>query len=348
MSPSEPSTPGRPGRRRKNSEPDESRTSTAPSAEGGRRRGGGRRKKEAGRPGRTLIIVVVALVVVLAVLGTFLFLRFTGDEGEDAAAQQTRPVVYKVRDAGSMNEVLASREVDSRPLNEGELFERRNAEISSQSIDFTLRDSDLTEDCSAAVWGQEVTDALAAADCSQAGRATYVADGYFGVAAVFNLADVEGSRAVADAMEAPEPEDGESAEEVVDPGFLLAPSGSDPFDRLGSGYSAADAIVSGHYLVVVWVQPTDSESVEERVTLSTPLVALANFREPLFRRLVEYSDGDEGGETGTGETDTTGEGAPAEPGTEGVGETGSGEAGVSAEPGTEEVPQEQVPVEPGG
>lgn len=278
-----------------------------------------------------------SLVVALIALGVVLFVELSGEEGEQAAPQETRPVVYKVRDAGNMNEVLASREVDSRPLNEGELFERRNAEISSQSIDFTLAESDLTDDCAGAVWGEVATQALADADCTQVGRATYVSDAFFGVATVFNLADVEGSRAVAQALDLPEPEEGQESEEVADPGFVLAPSGAEPFDRLGRGYSAADAIVSGHYLVVVWVQPTDSESVEERVTLSTPLVALANFRDPLFRRMIEHTDDTEGGEgTGTEETEITGEVGTDGTGIEGAGEdTGPGEIGTEGLPGEE-------------
>lgn len=230
----------------------------------------------------------------LVALGAVLYAQLDEDEGAEQTAQATRPVMYRVIDTGRMNEVLASREGDGRPLNEGELFEGRNAEISSQSIDFTLRDSELTEDCAAAVWGEAARSALAEADCTQAGRATYVSDTYFGAATVFNLADVEGSRSVAAALAEPGSEEaGEgTAETGEDPGFVLAPSGAAPFDRLGQGYSASDAIVSGHYLVVVWVQPTDSDSVDTRVSLSSPLVALANFRDPLYRRMVQLDDAD--------------------------------------------------------
>ncbi|MFE9241981.1 hypothetical protein [Nocardiopsis sp. NPDC006938] len=283
-----------------------------------------------------LTVLIGALVVALIALGTVLYLQFSGDDGGEQAARETRPALYKVQDSqdSNMNTVLSSRESDTRPLNAGELFERHNSEISGQSLDFTLRDSELVEDCSAAVWGDQVKQALADADCTQAGRATYLSDGdVFGVVAVFNLADIEGSRAVAEALELPETEEGE---EPVDPGFVLSPSGEEPFDRLGAGYSAADAIITGHYLVVVWVQPGDSESVEERVSLVTPLVTLANFRNPFFRRIGELG----GGETtpGTEEGATTEEGA----GTDGTGTEGVPGAGEGA--GTETTP-EQPPAE---
>ncbi|GAA1071355.1 hypothetical protein GCM10009642_00630 [Nocardiopsis metallicus] len=340
MSPSEPPTPGRPGRRRKNSEPAElpaaadqsapGRADNSADRAGGRRKGGGRRKKEPRRFGRMLTLLVGALVVALVALGTVLFFDLTGDD-EQQTAQETRPALYRIQDSrdSNMNVVLSSREDDTRPLNEGELFERHNSEISGQSLDFTLRDSDLTEDCSAAVWGDGLQQALTDADCTQAGRATYVSDDdIFGVVTVFNLADIEGSRAVAQAMELPETEEDE---EPVDPGFVLPPSGNDPFDRLGAGYSAADAIITGHYLVVVWVQPADSESVEERVSLVAPLVTLANFRNPFFRRIGEV-----GGGEGTGTEEGAGDGTEEEL--------------VEDPPLEEEIPiEEQVeqPVDPG-
>lgn len=276
-----------------------------------------------------------ALALALIALGVVLVVQRGGGEGASEAAPETRPALYDLRlsDSSEMNRVLNSREDDQRPLNEGELFERNNEEISSQSIDFTLRDSDLTEDCSEAVWGTQVQDALTAADCTQVGRATYVSDSYFGVAAVFNLADTEASQDVAAAMELPDSDEEETDEEEAPegPGFVLAPSGEEPFDRLGQGYGAADAIISGHYLVVVWVQPEESESVDDRVTLSSPLVALANVRDPLYRRLVELrdpSDTEQGGGAG--------ENAPGDGGG-GTGEGGAPGGGAGeAEPPVQE------------
>ncbi|WP_306369136.1 hypothetical protein [Nocardiopsis sp. CC223A] len=316
MSPSEASASGTAGRRRKNSEPDDAERA---SRTGGRRRAGGRRKREPKRYGRLVGIVAGVLVAALIGLGVVLYLDRGDGGGTDGPAPHTRPVAYSVEGVGDneMNTVLGTREADSRPLNEGELFGDRSAEISSRGIEFTLRDSELSEDCAAAVWGDEVARALADADCTQVGRATYVGDDYFGVTAIFNLADAEASGAVAAAMAEPElPEGEEPPTDAPVPGFVIAPSGAAPFDRLGSGYSSAEATVSGHYLVVVWVQPTDSDSVEERVSLASPIVTLSNFRDPLYRRLVNLREdeptGAPGAETGTGQ-----EGQETVPGTGG-------------------------------
>ncbi|WP_026126614.1 hypothetical protein [Nocardiopsis xinjiangensis] len=354
MSPSEPSEPG-PGRRRKNSESDTGQAERSPREN---QRRSGSRRKEPPRFGPGLKILVGALALVLIALGVVLVVQRGGGGDAAEAAPETRPALYSLRpnDSSEMNRVLNSREDDQRPLNEGELFERNNEEISSQSIDFTLRDSDLTEDCGEAVWGTQVQDALAAADCTQAGRATYVSDAYFGVAAVFNLADTGASQDVAAAMELTDSEEETGGEESpAGPGFVLAPSGEEPFDRLGEGYGAADAIISGHYLVVVWVQPEESESVDERVTLSSPLVALANFRDPLYRRLVELrepSESEQGGGTGAEEGAPGDGGAGTGGGSAGTGDggagTGGGGAGEADPPVQEGPPLEEPPVqEPG-
>lgn len=330
MSPSEPSASGPAGRRRKSSESDAA-TEEHSSRPGGRRRAGGRRKKESRRLGPLIGVIAGVVVVALVALGVVVYTGLGEEDATSQAAPQTRPAVYRVIDAGDMNEALGTREADGRPLNESELFGDRNAEISSQSIDFTLRDSDLGEDCSAAVWGEQAQSALAGADCTQAARATFLADAYFGVVAVFNLADVEGSRSVAAALA--EPEDAGEEAEQDSPGFVLAPSGAEPFDRLGQGYSASDAIVSGHYLVLVWVQPTDSESVEDRESLSGPLVALSNFRDPLYRRMVQLGGADDGTEQapqeGAGSEGTGAEGTGTDgTGTEGLGGTGTDGTGA--------------------
>ncbi|MEV2274837.1 hypothetical protein AB0I72_04570 [Nocardiopsis sp. NPDC049922] len=300
---------------------------------GGRRRGGGRRKREPRRGGR-LPLIVLAVVVALALVGVgvVLFLRSSDDGGGDTAPVQTRPAAYTVRDIGdgsSVNQVLASREDDSLPLNESELFEGHNAEIANadETIVFTIRDSELTDDCSTAVWGQDLAGAVEDAGCTQVGRAAYVSETYFAVTAVFNLADVEASRTLAATMVDPEDAaEGEAADAAVR-GFVLAPSGADPFDRLGEGYSASDAIVSGHYLIVVWVQPISSESVDDRVSLAGPLVALANVNDPLLRRVGWARDGstDEGTD-GTEGTDTTG--TTGTEGTGGTGQTGTDTTGT--------------------
>ncbi|MGW9346823.1 hypothetical protein [Nocardiopsis flavescens] len=310
MSPSEASASGTAGRRRKNSEPDDA---GGAARTGGRRRAGGRRKQEPRRFGRLIAVVGGVLVAALIGLGVVLYLDRGEEGGADGPPPQTRPVAYSVEDVGDndMNAVLADREADARPLNEGELFGDRSAEISSRGMEFTLRDSELSQDCAAAVWGEEVVAALADADCTQAGRATYVGDDYFGTAVIFNLADVEGSRAVAASMAEPEvPEGEEPPEGAPEPGFVIPPSGADPFDRLGSGYSSAEATVSGHYLVVVWVQPADSESVEDRVSLASPIVTLSNFRDPLYRRLVNLREDEPASEPEPGAVPGTEETVP--------------------------------------
>ncbi|MBB6172368.1 hypothetical protein HNR23_002428 [Nocardiopsis mwathae] len=231
--------------------------------------------------GRAIPILLGALGVAVIALVVALVLQFMPGA---AAPEQSRPVSYTVIGSGDgLNEALASQEVDSRPLNESEVF--RDEEISSQGITFTLADRTFTEDCSELVWGEDLKQALADAGCTQAARGAYTSDDYVGLAVLFNLADTEGSRAVADAMELPDDPDSDAG------GFVLTGAGDDEGTAaLGAGYNEAEATVSGHYLLVTWAQPQGSTSAEEKESLSSPLIALSSFRDLLFRRMAQLED----------------------------------------------------------
>ncbi|MFD0776369.1 hypothetical protein ACFQZ2_20745 [Streptomonospora algeriensis] len=221
-------------------------------------------------------VAVVALVVVLV-------LQFATGGAE--APENPVPAAFQIHDSGS--EVLATRETDSRPLNKSELFggDAEQIDSKSQGITFQLQTSSLSKDCASAVWGTGVRTALADADCTQAARAGYTSEDYVGAAAMFNLRDTEAAQAVATALQPPKNPEADPS------GFIAVPAaGEDPFSRLGAGYSAAEATVSGHYLSVVWVQPIDSKDPAERVSLVSPLIALNNFRDPLYSREVQLEN----------------------------------------------------------
>lgn len=265
---------GAPGRRRK--------PASAPAPErSGRSRGTRRRKGGRRGGGRSPIVPVLLGVLGLAVvaLAAVLVLEFTG--GGDSAADSAGPSRYEVYASGEANELLGEREVDSRPLNENEVFERGSTEITSGDLSFTLEARSLTDDCAEAVWGPRALAALEGADCSQAARGGYVSDDYVGVTAIFKLADTEAAQALAEGL-AP---DENAAEEGDAGGFLVPPSTEAPFDVFRAGGSAATATVNGHYLVVVWVQSRDID--EPAGSLESPLVALSKFDMPIFYRLTE-------------------------------------------------------------
>ncbi|MFW5417444.1 hypothetical protein J0910_12605 [Nocardiopsis sp. CNT-189] len=319
--------PRKGGRRRKT---DEAEGSPAP----GRRSAGSRRRPERGgaedggkKRGKALPILLGALGLAVAALAVVLVLQFTSSGPE--APEDARPSSYTiVYESERMSEVLSDQEVDSRPLAEGEMFERDNKEIESQGITFALKATSLEDDCSAAVWGDEAAAALSDAGCTQAARAAYDSEDYVGVAALFNLRDAEAAQAVAEALEQPKsPED-------KGPGFIANPGGEDPLTRLGTGYSRAEASVNGHYLMVVWAQDKSSEDPTEHQDLTSPLIALNSFKDPLYRRLGEVESNMEfqgGGQTGT--EGGAGAGAGAGTGTEGGAGTGAGAGGSGTDTG---------------
>ncbi|WP_026119965.1 hypothetical protein [Nocardiopsis potens] len=337
--------PRKGGRRRKT---DEAEGSPAP----GRRSAGSRRRPDRSgtedggkkKRGKALPILLGALGLAVVALAVVLVLQFTSS-GPQAPAD-ARPSSYTiVYESERMSEVLADQEVDSRPLAEGEMFERDNEEIESQGITFTLKAKSLEDDCSAAVWGDEAAAALSDAGCTQAARAAYDSEDYVGVAALFNLRDAEAAQAVAEALEQPK------SLEDKGPGFIANPGGEDPLTRLGTGYSRAEASVNGHYLMVAWAQDKSSEDPAEHQDLTSPLIALNSFKDPLYRRLGEVESnmefqgggqtGTEGGAgtgagTGTGTDTGAGAGTGTDTGTgAGAGGTGAG-AGAETAPGTEQ------------
>ncbi|MDA8369845.1 MAG: hypothetical protein M0026_08225 [Nocardiopsaceae bacterium] len=329
MSPSESSVAGSAGRRRKTDEADSiAGLDASPS-----RRKGARRRRRSGRSGaggkgrgKALPLLLGALGLAVVALVAVLVVRFMA--GGDAAPANAAPAVYGIYDSENISEVLSSQEQDSRALAEGELFERGNEEIESQGITFTLAASSLSEDCAAAVWGEAVQKALADAGCTQAARAGYTSGDHVGLAAMFNLRDTEAAQAVAEALQPPKDPEAEA------PGFVTVPTEEAPFDKLGAGYSAAEATVSGHYLVVTWVQSVDSTDPAEKESLTSPLIALGGFQDPLYRRVVQYEE-----TQGTDDAGTQPEaGAPEGTDTGGATETGEGVADPAADPASEAQP----------
>ncbi len=268
----------------------------------------------------------------LAIGGVLVFEFVLGGTGD--APADTRPVAYQIDSASSdVSQTLESRDVDSRELNESEVLERGNEEIESQGITFELATSTFTETCEDAVWGDEVSHALADAECTQAAVGGYTSDDHVGLAAIFNLVDADAASGVAEAMTPPDDPDAAS------PGFVSVPDEGD-LEGLGTGFSAAQATVSGHYLVVTWAQSNDPPGADERENLSAPVVALSNFRDPLFRRVARLEDmaerNEEGGGAGGEEAGGAGDPGAADPNTQPEGGApGGGAPEGGAAPGSD-------------
>ncbi|GAB3461376.1 hypothetical protein GCM10027570_47230 [Streptomonospora sediminis] len=275
---------GTPGRRRKTDEADSAIEGLA--AGPARRKGARRRRRSSSRAkprGRMLPILLGVLGVAVVALVVVLVLQFVS--GGAAAPANPVPTAYEIHDSG--NEVLATRESDSRPLNKRELFGEDNKQIDSdsQGITFELQSSSLGKDCSAAVWGDRVRTALSDAGCTQAAQAGYTSADHVGAATIFNLRDQQAAQAVATALQPPKGEQADPA------GFITVPAAEeDPFSSLGAGYSAAEATVSGHYLTVTWVQSVDSTDPAERESLVSPLIVLGGFRDFMYNRVVQLEN----------------------------------------------------------
>lgn len=280
MSPTESSASGTAGRRRKPADADAAADAieglVAP-APGSKRRSGpsGRGRKPGGRLLPWLLGALGLAVVALAAVLVMEF-AFGGSEAENA-----HPSAYAVYPNEGNTKLLSTTKVDGRALTAPEVFERNNEKIESQDLTFTLGAKLITDKCADTVWGDSVTKALADGGCTQAASGAYTADGYVGVATIFNLRSTKAAKAVAEKLTPPDDPEAEA------PGFLVAPDKDGETVSIGAGYSAAEADINGHYLLVTWVQPSGAEEPAKKVDLSSPLIALGNFDDPLYRRAVE-------------------------------------------------------------
>jgi hypothetical protein len=221
----------------------------------------------------------------------------------DGDGEERLPTTAEVFTNSSVTRTLPDREVDSRALSESELFERGAEELSGQGITFTLEEGELGEDCADHVWGERPEQALAGAECTQAARALYVSEEHIGQVTLFNLSDTEAAQALAEELK-PESEEGD--------GFVALPD-EGPVAALGEGYSAAELVVMGHYLMVLWTQEQGADDPEERTSLASPLRTLSQFDLAMFRRMGEHDTGEDDEADDAGE-ESAEEEAPAEDG----------------------------------
>ncbi|MQA98016.1 MAG: hypothetical protein GEV11_26650 [Streptosporangiales bacterium] len=153
--------------------------------------------------------------------------------------------------------LLASRATDPEPLTLDEVFEQRTLRSGGDAYEMTGRHQE--KDCTDAVAGAALREALDDGDCTQLLRASFHRRGsdVMGTFGVANLRDVAAARAAESAAAQPE-------------SFLEPLPGSGDTRRLGQGIPLAGAQARGHYLILTWVQFADGHRPEgdERDELS--------------------------------------------------------------------------------
>jgi len=234
-------------------------------ADGGGRRGT-RASKSSKRPPVRLAIGVA--VVIIAAVAAILVITSINKPGTNRGASdqtgrsRSSSSPTPTRPPGKWG-YIGARQTDPAPLKLSELFPYRFA---AGGVFYYSTITQLGHSCRAALVGTALQDAVRHAGCTQALRATYFSrpQNVMATIGVFNLATSAGASAAAHKAGPAE--------------FVAAlPGKKGATSKLGQGSGIEEAIVKGHYLVLVWA---------ENVDLSTPASSAARRRLTGFANTV--------------------------------------------------------------
>ncbi|GAB3205936.1 hypothetical protein ACQEU5_00425 [Marinactinospora thermotolerans] len=251
-----------------------------------------RRKRGTYLLGGLLGLFGVALIALLGLLSYQLFVPAEGraDQAttrivEPPEGHSTlQPDLFHAQGQQDIFAPIATRTEDAGPLEQDRVFGPGSEKLQLDGFELTLRDSEVTDTCTAAVWGDELAQALADGSCNSAARGVYQDqdDTYVAQFTLFNLADTESAAKVADEL------DPASA-----PGFVL-PLNTD-MKGLNEGYSQATAQVMGHYLAVFWVARADGGEPRDDDSMATVNVVAMDAAVSVYE---EVRDAEKGGGEG--------------------------------------------------
>ncbi|MEU7937009.1 hypothetical protein [Microbispora bryophytorum] len=197
---------------------------------------------------------------------------------------------------------IADRKADTAPLTVQEVFGART--LTAGKVTLRRLASRLDQACAGAVWGADLSEALAEAGCGQAVRGLYAtADGvYVTQYTLFNLTDATAAQSLAKSMES------------LYRGAWVQPLESSRA-KFGA-YSEANAYVLGHYLGVTWIGRADGAEPGEKDDFIMLGLAAREAEKALFRRVVKVTGvpSDPAQPPGPADTAQPTEEPPSEPG----------------------------------
>lgn len=234
------SLPGEPVRRGSDAGPALAGSRAAARPPTGRK---GKRKRRSHWPAIALAIVIIA-----AVAGALYYTlpknntNASSPPKHKATASPSPTVAGRTAPPGKWG-YIGTRKTDATPLTMKEVFP---ATISAGTTSYTRARQAMHKSCHGSVIGATLQSAVRAAGCSQALRATYLSKSakMMGTIGVFNLKTAAGARAAA-----------AKAGHAQFVSQLAAKAG--PAKAIGQGTGLEEALFKGHYLVLVWAEPTN-------------------------------------------------------------------------------------------
>ena len=275
---------GAPGGRARHGQPqrDDVQREQVPAAPGGgRARGKGAPAGRTRRKRQSAWLAIGTAAVIVAAVAAVLVLTSPGS-GVPAA----RPKLSDTPPPGTSSPTpppgrwgyIGTRKTDAVPLTTGELYPHT---ISSAGTAYTRATQTGSGDCRAALIGSALQAAVRQGGCSQALRATYLSRSakVMGTIGVFNLKSyAAASKAASKAGH---------SEFVAQ---LKAKAG--PAKAIGRGTGIEEALVKGHYLVLVWAEATNlsppkGKTGRARLTVFMNLLISQSVNVSLSNRMVD-------------------------------------------------------------
>ncbi len=245
----------------------------------------GRRARKPAGKGRPRILLAAGLAVVVAVgAGTYFYLSGQRLSGGAAAAPSITPAATQpAQPSPSPTPTgrwghIQTRKIDPQKLTLHELFPVR---FTSSGFTYSRTAVRPGKHCSSAVLGSRLQSAVAAADCTQVMRASYLSSGHKKMMGTIGVLNLRTAKAAQHAGKATGPSQ-----------FIAQLRGAKgPTRNLTKGTGIEEAEVKGHYLILIWAEfaslhaPKTKAQKKQLVQFCTRLIKkTANVS--LSRRLV--------------------------------------------------------------
>ncbi|MFI6786212.1 hypothetical protein ACIBG4_02695 [Nonomuraea sp. NPDC050383] len=235
-------------------------------------------------PKQQKIIVIVATVIGVVAASYALVVAVTSlgsgyiskrEPGGTVGGDALLPATYHAWASPKLFEPVLDRAKDAKPLTDKEVFAQKTL-TGEKKLTLKLAAHRLDADCAAAVWGEELREQVADAECSQAARGLYTSsDGrYIGQYTLLNLRDGQAAGQLVDALN------------LGYRGGWVQPlaAGATAFPRGGHSEGAGYAL--GHYVGLVWLAKTDGSEPTAKDDFVSLALALRGAEKAVYRRVV--------------------------------------------------------------
>lgn len=230
------------------------------------------------------VAVVAASVLLTSVIAALGGGRGAGESGS-ADIGPAVPATYRGWPSPTLFAPIGDRGGDAAPLTVKEVFSAKT--LKAEKLTVKLVGSTADDDCAAAVWGEELLELLADAECTQALRGLYLSGDkrYVAQYTLFNLRDVEAANGLIEQMSTLYR--GGWVRAISTPGVTVP----------AEGYTEGSGHAMGHYAGLIWIARADGEEPTPSDDFVTLSLAVRGAEKAIYRRVVAASGSPAGAHT---------------------------------------------------